>query len=181
MPSSPVRPYVSTVQAQTAPGGLLNGGDSGKVNEPLLGPTNIVQGAKPVTISGPAASIPQASTTNQGPSNDPPQSIRSSNPNGQPQSVPPQVTPRPPIVTSIAAAVFGRLDPSPAVAVLPGQANVAPARQNNETQGVASGVAPAVPAAADDVPSRVRPRSESDEEATGERHTKRRRTDQVRP
>lgn len=183
MPSSPVRPYVPTVQVQTALGGIPNDADSGKVSEPLLGPTNIVWSAKPVTTSGLAASIPQASTTSQGISNDPPQSIRSSNSNGQPQSVHPQVTRRPPIVTSIPAAVFGRSDPSPAVAVLPEQANVAPAWRNDETQGLEHPAhdVPPVPATADDVPSRVRPRSESDEEAAGERHTKRRRTDQVRP
>lgn len=191
VPSSPVRPYVPTVQVQTGPSGTVpNGADSAKATEPSLGPPNTVQGAKPVTISGPAApSIPQASTMNRGISNGPPQSVRLGNSNGQPQSVSPQVTSRPaPIATSVAGAVFGRPEPSPAVDVSLKQTTEVPARQNNVNPTVVppADVGPSGSAIADsivqltDVPSRVRPRSESDEEAAGERHTKRRRTDQVR-
>jgi hypothetical protein len=186
-PSSPAR-----ASARGTTSSKSSSADSAGTIQRPVEPATTTQRVNPVnpntslTTSAPLPASSQTSTANRGISNGPPQSVRLGAPSTQTQSVPAAAHSRPaPVKAPAASAVLGRADPMPnRVSPVPPNR---PVRNNNATVDPVhppKAVAPAQAVGAGvevpkEVASRVRQRSESDEEAAGERHTKRRRTDQV--
>ncbi|KAI5452854.1 hypothetical protein NCC49_006394 [Naganishia albida] len=188
-PGSPVRPHAN-VTAGANPRGV----NTAQGNAPAFGSSGVFHSAKlvkPITpyATASASATSQASTVNRGISNGPPQSVRLGAPISHPQTVPLAVNPRPaPVNVSAVPLSQQERDLNRVVPVQPKPAleTLHPPNTARADAVPMTTVRTSVPAASKEtdahkeLPSRVRQRSVSDEEVAGERHTKRRRTDQSR-